>query len=138
MLFLESIRTRAKLQSVAEVDSQGTQILHVITEEIRNAESIVSPNSGASSSSLTIFANAQNTIFVPFGTTLVMAEGAHPFAALNSSRVQIESITFENRSRTGTPGTLHISLTLSHYNPENRAEFDVTKTFTASASLRTP
>lgn len=137
-LLLESLQIRASVESVAEIDFQGTQILHVITEQIRNADSISSPLPGTNSSSLTLSNNLQNSIFTLFGTSLIMAEGFGPFAALNSSRVAVENITFENRSRPGTPGTIRISLTLSHYNPENRTEFDVTKTFVTSASIRTP
>ena len=41
-LLLESLQIRASVESVAEIDFQGTQILHVITEQIRNADSISS------------------------------------------------------------------------------------------------
>ena len=55
---------------------------------------------------------------------------------LYNSRVTASNLSFQNLSRTGTPGTIRIQFTLSHINPSGRNEYDFNKTFYGTASLR--
>lgn len=137
-LLLES---RVKNQTIAEVEQQGLQAMQIITQTARNAEAITSPAQGASASSITldvITASSDPTIFDLFGSALRITEGAGSAVAFTNSRITASGLTFQNLSRTGTPGTVRIQFTLTHMNPEGRNEYNFTKTFIGSATLRQP
>lgn len=135
-LFMES---RVKNQTISEVEQQGTQVLQLITQTIRNAETVTSPSQGVSASSLTldvVDVAKDPTIFDLSGSTIRIKEGVGSPISLTSSRVTGSSITFHNLSRTSTPGTIRIQFTISHVNPEGRNEYDFSKTFYGTATLR--
>lgn len=133
------LQSRIKNQTIAEVEQQGIQIMRIITQTIRNAEGINSPSQGTSASSLSLdVANAVKdpTIFDVSGNSLRITEGAGSVIRLTSSRVAVSNVVFKNLSKTGTPGTIRIEFTLTYINAESRNEYDYSKTFYGSASLR--
>ena len=141
-LFLSTLlQSRIKNQTVAEVDQQGLQVMQIIAQTARNSEAITSPTIGASTSSLTLdvitVAN-DPTVFDLASGAFQMKEGAVTAVSLTNSRVIVSSLTFQNLSRAGTPGTIRIRFTLTHVNPSGRNEYSFTKTFTGSATLRQP
>lgn len=138
--FLSSLlQSRIKNQTIAEVEQQGVQVLQMITQTIRNAQSITSPAQGISSSSLTldvVATTSDPTIFDLSGGAIRIKEGAASAIPLTNSRVTASALTFQNLSRSDTPGTVRIQYTLTHLNSSGRNEYDFTKTFVGSASLR--
>jgi len=108
------MQSRVKNQAIAEVEQQGIQAMQVITQTGRNAADV-----------------NFTTAFDLFGGT--MRQDAIP---LTNSRVVASNLTFQNLSRTGTPGTVRVQFTLTHINPSGRNEYDFNKTFYGSASLR--
>ena len=108
------MQSRVKKQAISEVEQQGVQVMQVSTQNGRNATNI-NFSSVCDLSGGTI---RQNTI------------------ALTNSRVVASNLTFQNLSRTGTPGTIRVQFTLTHINPEGRNEYNYSKTFYGSASLR--
>lgn len=133
------MQSRLKNQTIAEVEQQGIQVMQIITQTARNAESITSPASGISSSSLTldvVNAGSDPTIFDLVSGVIRIREGAGNPISLSNSRITASSLNVQNLSRTQTPGTVRISFTLTHINPEGRNEYDFQKTFYATASLR--
>ena len=141
-LFISTLlESRIKIQTVAEVEQQGLQVMQLITQTARNAEAITSPALGASASSLTldvITVGSDPTIFDLANGAFQMKEGAASAVSITNSRVTASALTFQNLSRTGTPGTIRIQFTLTHVNPSVRNEYNFAKTFTASATLRQP
>lgn len=141
-LFLSTLlQSRIKNQTIAEVEQQGLQVMQLVTQTARNAEAITSPAQGTSASSLTldviIVAN-DPTIFDLASGVIRVTEGGGSAVSLTNSRVTASAPTFQNFSRTNTPGTIRIQFTLTHVNPEGRNEYSFTKTFTGSATLRQP
>lgn len=133
------IRSRVKSQTVSEVEQQGTQIMQIITQTIRSAENINSPSAGSSSSSLSLDAagsGADPTIFDTDSGTARIKEGSGSVVSLNNSRIQISNLDFSNLSHSGTPGSIKVRFTLTHQNPGGRNEYDYSKTFYGTASLR--
>ena len=133
-----TIEARVKNQTIAEVNDQGASTMDYITQTIRNADSITTPTAGNNSSSLTLVVptgSLSPTIFNLSGTTLQVKEGAANAVALTSNDVQVSSLTFRNLTRSGTPGHVQVSFTLSHINPSGRNEYDYQKTFTSSAEV---
>lgn len=63
-------------------------------------------------------------------------EGTSAAIALTSDKVAVSGLTFKNLSRTGTPGVVQVSFTVSRVNSSGRNEFDYQKTFTTTVALR--
>jgi len=135
------LESRVKNQTISEVETQGMQTMHTILQTIRNAEAITSPTQGANATSLTLnVVNASNdpTIFDVSSGALRIKEGVGATISLTNSRVTASDVTFTNLSRTDTPGIVRVEFTLSLVNNSGRNEYDYSKTFISSASLRHP
>lgn len=141
-LFLSTLlESRIKNQTIAEVDQQGIAVMQLITQTARNAEAITSPAVGASASTLTldvVTAPSDPTIFDLSSGVIRITEGVGSATALTNSHVTASAVTFRNLSRTGTPGTIRIQFTITYVNPSGRNEYNYSKTFIGSASLRQP
>ena len=131
-VFLSSLlHARIKNQTIAEVDQQGTQIMHLLAQTARNAEAITSPGQGATIGSLTLNTlSAVNdpTVFDLSAGAIRITEGVGSPVPLTNSRMIASD----------TPGTVRIQFTLAHLNPAGRNEYSFTKTFISSATLRLP
>ncbi len=135
------LESRIKNQTIAEVEQQGLQVMQLITQTVRNAEAITSPSIGTSASTVTLdVVTAANdpTVFDLSGGVLRITEGAGSPISLSNTHVTVSSLTVQNLSRASTPGTIRIFFTLTHVNPDGRNEYNFSKTFYASASLRQP
>lgn len=141
LFFASLLESRVKNQSIAEVEQQGVYVMQLITQTVRNAALIISPAEGASAGTLsadTITAGNNPTVFDLSAGTIRMKEGAAAVVPLTNTRLSGSGLTFQNLSRTGTPGTIRIQFTLTHLNPEGRYEYAFAKSFTGSATLRQP
>lgn len=142
LFFGTSTEARVKNQSIAEVDQQGELAMEYILQTIRNADSITTPATGVTGNSLTLVVptgSLSPTIFDLSGATpnaLRVKEGAATAIPLTNSTVTVTALSVKNLSRASTPGTIQISLTLSRVNNLNRNEYDYSKTFIGTASLR--
>ncbi len=129
----------AKSRTITEVEQQGSQIMHLITQTIRNAEGINSPTEGNSSSTLSlnvVDAGDDPTVFGISGGSIYINEGSGSNVDLMNSNVTASGLTFENVSRTGTPGSVKIEFTLEHVNSLGLNIYDYSKTFYGSATVR--
>mgnify|MGYP003393635783 CR=1 FL=1 len=142
MFFLQTLlESRIKNQTIAEVEQQGLQSIQIITQAVRNAATINSPAQGASAASLSIdtyTAGNNPTIFDLSSGALQITEGASATVALTNSRVTVSALTFQNLSRASTPGTVRVQFTITQVNTSGRNEYNFSKTFYGSASLRQP
>lgn len=137
-----SLASRVKNQSISEVNQQGTAILERLATTIRAADSITTPVSGASGSSLALIvtnASLSPTIFDASASSpsaFQMKEGSSAAIALTNNKVAVSNLSFKNLSRSGTPGIVQISFTLSRMNTVGRNEYDYQKTFISTVALR--
>ena len=125
------LQARIKNQTIAEVEQQGIQVMQLITQTTRNADTINSPTQGASASLLslnTIIAINNPTVFDVATGVIGIKEGVEAVVPLTNSRVSASAISFFNLSSTSTPGTIRISFTLTHINPSGRNEYNFSKT----------
>lgn len=132
---------RIKHQAILEVEQQGFMLMSSITDSLRSAEFINSPTAGNSASTLSLdvlTAGNDPTSFGLSGATAQITEGVAAPITLTNSRVTVSSLSFQNLSRSGTPGTVRVSFTLTHVNPSNRQEYNYQKTFYGTSSLRHP
>lgn len=141
-LFLSTLlESRIKNQTIAEVDQQGLAVMQLVTQTVRNAATINAPTIGTSASSLSVntYTTGNNpTVFDLSAGVLRITEGAGSAVELTNSRVTASAVTFQNLSRSGTPGTIRIQFTITYVNPSGRNEYSFSKTFIGSASLRQP
>ncbi len=134
------LEARIRSQAITEVNQQGFQVLHVMTQTVRNGRSIQTPTIGNTSSSLSITTGntlLNPTVFDSSSTTLRITEGSNiPFPLINS-RVKISALTFQNVSSTSSiEKIIRISFTLEYYNKGGRGEYSYSKSFNGSATLR--
>ncbi len=138
-IFNVAMQSREKSQTIAEVEQQGAQIVQLVTQTIRNATAINSPSIGANATSLSIDvvdgANSP-TIFDLAASQLRIKEGTATAVTLNNSRVVPSSLIFYNLSRAGTSGVISFQFTLTYKNDNNQPEYNYSKIFYGSASLR--
>ena len=141
-LFLQTLlESRIKNQTIAEVEQQGLQVMQIITQTLRNADAINSPAQGASAATLSIntYTGANNPTVFDLGSGAIrIKEGVGAVIPLTNSRIVASALDFQNFSRADTPDTIRISFTLTHINPEGRSEYNFSKIFYGSASLRQP
>lgn len=138
-LLLINLQAQIKNQTIAEVNQQGTQVMQIITQAIRNSEGITSPVAGASSSSLSldvVLGASDPTVFDLSSGTVRITEGAESAIPLTNSSVAVSALNFQNLSRSGTFGTVRVQFTITHVNPEGRNEYDYSRDFVGSATVR--
>ncbi len=127
-----TLESRIKNQTIAEVEQQGSQVMQLITQNVRNGTAINSPTIGASSVSLSV----DTTVFDLSSGAIRIKEGAGAVVNLTSSKVTVSSLNFQNLSRVGTPNIIRVSFTATYINNSGRNEYDFTKTFYGSGGLR--
>lgn len=138
-LYMGLVAARVKNQAVGEVEQQATQVIQIITQTARNATAINSPslNSSGTLLSLAVVDGTKNpTVFDSSAGVMRITEDAGSAAALTSGSVVVSGLTFSNLSSSGSPGTVRVQFTLTFVNPSGRNEYDYSKTFYGSASIR--
>lgn len=126
-------------KAIAEVELQGTDVMQIITQAVRNSQSINSPLAGSSSSSLSLVSDTAGnnpTVFDLSDGKIRIKEGDNPVIELNSSQVQISNLSFRNLASTDAPGSIRVSFDMNYLNPGNKPELNYQKTYYGSASLR--
>lgn len=134
-----SLQSRSEGMVATEVEQQGEKIMQTITKSIRESSTITSPTANNSSPSLTITTTipATNpTVYSLNSGILMITEGASPAVGLNGSRVTISGLTFINTSKPTTSGSIKIQFTASYNGNISRREYNYSKVFYGTASLR--
>ena len=137
--FQTNLSSRAKIKAISEVDQQGAYLMQTITQTIVNAEAINSPSIGTSATTLSldvVDVADDPTLFNNISTYIYLTEGVATPIALNSNLVEVSNLSFTNMSKVSTLGNIRIQFDISFVNNTNRNEYDWTKTFYGSASLR--
>ncbi|MFC1645112.1 PilW family protein [Patescibacteria group bacterium] len=134
-----TVESNVKNQAVIDVEQQGVQIMQLVKQVIRNSEGINSPAQGVSSGTISmdvVNVGDDPTIFDVSSGVFRITEGVGSAIDITNSRVTVSGLSFYNLSRTDTPGVVRIQFTITHNNPEGRNEYDYSKTFYGTASLR--
>ncbi len=67
--------------------------------------------------------------------SLQIKEGTGGVMPLTNDKVALTGLNFKNLSRSGTPGAVQVSFTISRVNTSGKNEYDYQKTFTGTAAL---
>ena len=139
-IFLSTIlQSRIRNQAISEVEEQGRAAMQMLTQTIRNGTTINAPattTTGALLSLGTGIASTTPTRFGVSGGILQIKEAATASTSLTNSRVVVSGLTIENLTRSGTPGTVRITFTISATSTSNRNEYSYQKVFTGSGTIR--
>ena len=110
-----------------------------MTQDVRNAQAIISPATSTSGTSLTILTYASTTsptVFDVSSSTLRISEGAGSPVALTNTQVSISNLQFQNLSLSGTSGSVKIQFTISSASTTGQFDTTYSKTFYGSATVR--
>lgn len=124
------VRSRVKITTVMEVEQQGIFISEILSQDIRNAISI--DNVSANGLSMT---ETSGTISIGFEDGKIVRSDNSGTASLTSPRVIASEFSVTNLASVGPP-SVRISFTLSHANLSHRTEYDYSRAFATTATLR--
>lgn len=133
------IDVKAKDRVTFEVTSEGSRIMQIITQSIRNATLINSPPAGSDAGvvSVNVFdINNNPTMFYLTGEDIVMKEGGLAEVILNSNRTKVTGLKFTNLSRAGTNGTIKVEFTIIAVSTNPKAPFQFSQSFESNATLK--
>lgn len=120
-------------EAINEVEFQGSEILEIISQTIRNSISINEPTLGNNSSQLSLETDTDNpTVFDLSSGEIRIKRGSNSATNLNSDRIEISNLNFENFGNDSTKGSIQFSFDVSYSN----LNMDYQRNFSASASLR--
>ena len=109
-MFLMSLLTaRTKNQSIAVVDQEGNKAMSIITQTIRNANSLVSVSSGTLELAS---GTGVDTIFTLSNGVITMNENG-TVTPLTSSLVKISNLNFRNLSSATAKNNVDVSFTVT-------------------------
>ena len=133
------LQVRTKNQVMMEVEQQGIQITQILTHAIRNAENIIQPTPPNINSNLILDmlnVSEDPTVFSLDNNVINIQEGVSGQINLSNSRIEVQDLTFQNFSRANTPGIISFSFTLNYNNQSSKPEYNYSKIFYGSISLR--
>lgn len=140
LLLVSFVRIHIRMQVITQVEEQGMQIVHMITSALRNAEDVNATPAGGQTPSLTIdMADSQldPLSFHVLAGTFRMKEGAGTPISLSTANVRPSNVSFQNLAIDNTtPGSVRASFTLTYNNPNGRPEYNYSKTFYGTATIR--
>ena len=113
--------TRSKTYFIQEVQENMRGAVELISSKVREAEDVISPTEGASSTSLTLDmpGSDPNILFSLTSGVLYMTEGAGSPVAVVSDEVLYSSLVFTNYSLDGKKEGIRIEGTLEYKDSES-------------------
>lgn len=121
-----------------EVEQQGLLISQVISQEIRNSQSIISPTIGDNSSSLSLQSfdvSRSPIVFYLDSGTLILSENGSVIDNLNSNRIIVSNLNFVNNSIVDNIQGISFSFTVSYKNNSGKKQYEYNKDFFGSVNL---
>lgn len=138
-IFLLLVQGQVKQQSIAEVEQQAAFVMEYMTQAIQNADSITTPSAGSSGSGLQLVAvnpGDDPVIFQESSGVLQVSIGGAAYENLTSDTVTLSSLYFTTVSPSSTSEVVQIQFTLERTNSADRQEYEYSKTYQTSVSVR--
>jgi len=128
---------KIKNRTILEVEQQGQIVSLLLSQEIRNAQSIIYPLIGATGDSLSL--EHLNSLKSPINfyildNKLVVSENGDLFD-LTNSKVLVENLVFENNSTMGGSQSIYFSFDILYNSSSNKKEYKYNKNFFATVNL---
>lgn len=139
---LWSMRLSTKSAAMVEVSKNARRAIEIISYEAREAKSIYFPTTGSSQLSLQTLKyspQGESGSFIDFylsdGNIYLKKESQDPIA-LNTDKVEIISLSFDQISTTTTIPSVRISIGVGYKNPKNLPEYSAFINMTSTVSIR--
>lgn len=129
------LQSQAKYKAIMEVEEQGREIMHIISDDIRGSQVINFPDTQSSATSL-ILSGDNDIVFTLDSGVLYRSFNGATNTAMHNNNVKITNLSFQNLSLADTAGTLRIQFDLNYNNIENRPEYNYQQTFYTSTAVR--
>jgi type II secretory pathway pseudopilin PulG len=122
---------------VAEVNSNGLQVMEIISNKIKISDAVISPTKSNSGTALELDmpSTTDNTTLQVSDGYLQIAEGLNPPVNLTSNLVTVTNFNVVNNARGNSADNLTVSFTVS-YKTQQSIEFVATQNFTTTVSRR--
>ncbi|OHA59541.1 MAG: hypothetical protein A2589_01615 [Candidatus Vogelbacteria bacterium RIFOXYD1_FULL_46_19] len=132
------IEGKVRADNQQEITSNARLALEVMTEAIRQATEINSPDSGGESSILSLQSIALNDVvtFDVVAGVLRIKEGTTTAVPITSGGLEVTNLTFTNTSFSDAPSTIRINLTLKTRTDSARQEYGRTHNFLTTVTSR--
>lgn len=129
---------RGSMQVRVEIDQQGTKVVDEITRRVRDAESISTPISGTSNSTLVIITDNPTTnpttIALDNGAVQI-TEGSGSPQNLTNSSIVVDSLVFRNTS-TSDVDSVSVEIQISYASNSLSRIYQYEQEFYGSATIR--
>ena len=125
-------QSRQKNQAIAQVQNEGSMAAQIIGQTVRNAKSANIPEEGVLN--VTDIADRQ-IVFEIIEKAIIMRENVIS-TSLTSGKVEVANLNFEIFSGDGVHNSVRFVFTLNYFNPEKRNEYESSKSFFGTATLR--
>ena len=122
-------------EAISEVETQGNEIVNIISQTIRNSASVTGLALGATATQLTVVDNGVTIIFNLTSGKVTIKRGAAAAVNLNTDQVVVSNLSFKNFGN-ATKGSINFQFDAAYLNLGGREELNYTKTFSGSGSLR--
>jgi type II secretory pathway pseudopilin PulG len=133
MVFLSTQEARVRQKSIAAVEQSGTQVVELMTKNVRRAEQVLAPASGSTGSVLTLqmaLNSEYPTIFSRVGSGNLLLVQRSLTSALLQSNLHISNLVFRNVNNTNVYMSFILSTTIPTIPPSV-----YTRTFQSTATL---
>lgn len=131
-------QARIKNRAISTVEQQGTQILQIISQEIRNSSMITSPPNGASGTTLQLQNISGQNVMFDLSSSTIRETKLNQTTPLSSNNIVISDLQFSNLTPDNTHNSIKIKFVLSYNNLAGRIENNYSQTFYGTATLRQP
>lgn len=134
------IVSRTRIEATERVTSSGRLTFDRIVKEIRNSQSVYTPTTGSNQLSLVTrkgIPEGEPLTYIDFyqcGQDLCLKKEFELPVLLTGENVVVDNFFVEQN--VGNPGSVVVSLSLSHENPNNKKELDVSVNLNSTISLR--
>lgn len=129
---------KIKNKTILEVEQQGFIASTIISQEIRNAQSINSPSVGGTSDALSLehFDALKNPLIISLVSNQININEGGESNYLNSSLVNISNLSFTNNSIVDGNQSISFSFDVDYNSDSNRQEYKYSKSFFGTVNLR--
>jgi type II secretory pathway pseudopilin PulG len=133
------IESKVRQRTLTEVSEEGSRMMQIMTQTVRNAVSLNAPlptETGYVLSLYVIDPLKNPTLFYVNDNNLLIAEGGGTPVVLNSNNLSVSNLEFSNLSGSGTNGTVNIKFTLSSNSTNIQKIYQFSQDFESNATVR--
>jgi len=128
---------KVKVYVVQEVNANMRVVMNIISQKIREAENVIVPSSGNTSTSLDLnmSAPALDILFDLNGGILYLTESGETPVAITSSEVNVTNLEFTNNARSGERDSVKMIIG-ADYRDQGSREFMYSNSFETTVNTR--